>query len=127
MGIENDRTGCARCINVPAFPIEISMAFQPIVELSTGETFAHEALVRGVNGESAGHVFSHVTDDNLYMFDQTCRVKAIEEAARIGIESHVSINFMPNAVYQAETCIQRTLEAAAACDFPLDRIIFEVT
>ncbi|NDY95427.1 EAL domain-containing protein [Wenzhouxiangella limi] len=119
--------GCARCIDAPPFPISLSMAFQPIVKLSTGEIFAHEALVRGASGESAGEVFSHVTDDNLYLFDQTCRVKAIEEAARIGIATNISINFMPNAVYQAETCIQRTLQAAAEFDFPLDKIIFEVT
>ncbi len=72
-------------------------------------------------------MFSHVTEKNLYIFDQTCRIRAIEEAARINIQSNVSINFMPNAVYRAETCIQRTLEAADACNFPLDKIIFEVT
>jgi EAL domain-containing protein (putative c-di-GMP-specific phosphodiesterase class I) len=39
----------------------------------------------------------------------------------------VSINFMPNAVYKAETCIRTTLEAAKRYNFPLERIIFEVT
>jgi EAL domain-containing protein (putative c-di-GMP-specific phosphodiesterase class I) len=34
---------------------------------------------------------------------------------------------MPNAVYRAETCIRATLEAATRCNFPLERIIFEVT
>jgi EAL domain-containing protein (putative c-di-GMP-specific phosphodiesterase class I) len=34
---------------------------------------------------------------------------------------------MPNAVYRAETCIQATLEAARRYNFPLERIIFEVT
>ena len=34
------------------FPI--SMAFQPIVDVARRQVFAHEALVRGVNGESAG-------------------------------------------------------------------------
>ncbi|MFP4207737.1 MAG: EAL domain-containing protein [Wenzhouxiangella sp.] len=119
--------GCSRCLDAPPFPVQIAMAFQPIVRLSSGDIFAHEALVRGAEGQSAGEVFSHVTDDNLYQFDQTCRVKAIEEAARIGLETDVSINFMPNAVYQAETCIQRTLQAAAEYGFPLERIIFEVT
>ncbi len=103
------------------------MAFQPIVKFSTGEIFAHEALVRGQNGESAGKVFAHVNAENTYMFDQTCRVRAIKDAARCGIDTNLSINFMPNAVYQAETCIRKTLEAAAEVDFPLERIIFEVT
>ena len=119
--------GCSLCRDSTPFPLELAMAFQPIVELSTGKIFAHEALVRGAGGESAGEVFSHVTKTNLYIFDQTCRIRAIEEAARIGIQSNVSINFMPNAVYRAETCIQRTLQAAESCDFPLEKIIFEVT
>ena len=39
----------------------------------------------------------------------------------------LSINFMPNAVYDPETCIQRTLWAADAYDFPIGNIIFEFT
>ncbi len=39
----------------------------------------------------------------------------------------VSINFMPNAVYKPETCIRATLAAAKRFNFPLQRIIFEVT
>lgn len=56
--------------------------------------------MRGVNNESAGWVFQHVNDDNRYRFDQACRVKAIEMAAKVGIETLLSINFMPNAVYR---------------------------
>jgi len=103
------------------------MAFQPIVRFSTREIFAHEALVRGANGEPAGKVFAHLNSENLYQFDQNCRVRAIKDAALCNIDTDISINFMPNAVYQAETCIQKTLEAAAQVNFPLDRIIFEVT
>lgn len=127
MNEKNRKGGCKRCRDKQPLGIDISMAFQPIVELSSGRIFAHEALVRGVNGEPAGEVFKYVDDDNLYQFDQTCRIKAIELAARIGVQSHVSINFMPNAVYQAETCIQRALEAAERYGLPLENIIFEVT
>ena len=40
---------------------------------------------------------------------------------------HLSINFMPNAVYEPRACIRQTLETARRTDFPLDRIIFEFT
>ncbi len=103
------------------------MAFQPIVQADAREVFAYEALVRGPNGEPAGWVFEQVNAANRYRFDQACRVKAIEWAARLGMSCHLSINFMPNAVYEPERCIQTTLTAAAACGFPLDRLIFEVT
>ena len=36
------------------------MAFQPIINLSTGSIFAHEALVRGTAGESAGSLLSQL-------------------------------------------------------------------
>ncbi|WP_197457388.1 EAL domain-containing protein [Crenobacter luteus] len=52
---------------------------------------------------------------------------AVELAARLAIPCHVSINFLPNAVYHAATCIRATLEAAERFDFPTERLIFEIT
>lgn len=118
---------CRNCRNLDDLDFAFSMAFQPIVDLEAGEIFAHEALVRGLGGEGAGEVLSRVNDQNRYMFDQSCRVKAIELAARLGMNSNLSINFMPNAVYRAEACIQKTLATAERVQFPLDRIIFEIT
>jgi EAL domain-containing protein (putative c-di-GMP-specific phosphodiesterase class I) len=43
------------------------------------------------------------------------------------MQSPLSINFMPNAVYEPERCIQTTLRAAETHGFPTDRIIFEIT
>ncbi|MWV11816.1 EAL domain-containing protein [Pseudomonas sp. R-28-1W-6] len=119
--------GCSACRDGKGLDFPISMAFQPIVDVARRQVFAHEALVRGVNGESAGSLLARVTPENLYAFDQSCRIKAVELAARLQVPAMVSINFMPNAVYQAETCIRATLEAAQRFNFPLDRIIFEVT
>lgn len=119
--------GCTACRDGKDLDFPISMAFQPIVNLATRQIFAHEALVRGGSGESAGSVLGRVTEENLYAFDQSCRIKALEWAARLQVPAMVSINFMPNAVYKAETCIRATLEAAKRYQFPLERIIFEVT
>lgn len=119
--------GCSACREGKGLDFPISMAFQPIVDLQRRQVFAHEALVRGSAGESAGSLLARVDSDNRYAFDQSCRIKAVEWAARLQVPAMVSINFMPNAVYRAETCIRATLEAARRCDFPLERIIFEVT
>ena len=119
--------GCSACRDGKGLDFPISMAFQPIVDLQRGQVFAHEALVRGSAGESAGSLLARIDSDNRYAFDQSCRIKAVEWAARLQVPAMVSINFMPNAVYRAETCIRATLEAAARCNFPLERIIFEVT
>lgn len=119
--------GCSRCRDADPLPFEISMAFQPIVDLRDGTTFAHEALVRGPNGEPASFVFAAVNEQTQYRFDQTCRTKAIEVASRLGLQSMLSINFMPNAVYKPESCIQSTLQASKKYGFAVDKIIFEVT
>jgi len=120
-------TECSACRDGQGLGFPISMAFQPIVNLSTGAIFAHEALVRGIAGESAGSLLSQLNADNLYTFDQTCRITALEWAAKLQVPAMVSINFMPNAIYKAETCIRATLEAVKRFSFPLNRIIFEVT
>jgi len=103
------------------------MAYQPIVNVANKEIFAFEALVRGENGEGAGIVLDQVTDDLIYSFDQRCRMTAIETAAKIGLPGRVSINFLPNAIYEPETCLARTLETANRVGFPRENIIFEVT
>ncbi len=118
---------CRECAGGAGLDFEFTMAFQPIVDTRRKEVFAHEALVRGLNNESAAQVFAHVNDGNRYRFDQSCRIKAIQLAAELGISSFVSINFMPNAVYRPELCIRATLEAADTYKFPIDKIIFEIT
>lgn len=119
--------GCSECLNAAALDFDFTMAFQPIVDISSKSVFAQEALVRGKDGQSAATVFEHVNDDNRYAFDQACRVKAVELAARLDITSLLSINFMPNAVYRPELCIRTTLAAAKKFQFPTSRIMFEVT
>ena len=120
-------TGCSACRDGNGLGFPISMAFQPIINLSTGTVFAHEALVRGAAGESAGSVLGRLNKEGMYPFDQACRITALEWAAKLQVPAMVSINFMPNAVYKPETCIRATLEAAKRFNFPLERIIFEVT
>ncbi|HAS23916.1 EAL domain-containing protein [Idiomarina loihiensis] len=118
---------CPSCDCRKPLGFGIKMAFQPIVDISRKSVFAHEALVRGENGEGAGRILGQVTEDNKYTFDQTCRVKAIETASRIQLPGSLSINFMPNAIYEPETCLATTLSTARKTGFDRNKIIFEVT
>jgi EAL domain-containing protein (putative c-di-GMP-specific phosphodiesterase class I) len=118
---------CRACRDAEALPMQITMAFQPIVAVSSRVVFAHEALVRGAQGESAGQVLAQVTADNRYAFDQACRVRAIEQAAALALPALLSINFMPNAVYIPAHCLRATVAAATRHDWPLSSILFEVT
>ncbi|WP_198321036.1 EAL domain-containing protein [Azohydromonas aeria] len=115
------------CASADKLGFDFSFAYQPIVDLAAGDVWAHEALVRGPQGQGAYSVLQQVNDDNRYRFDQLCRVKAIREAVALGIDARLSINFLPNAVYKPEVCIRTTLEAARTHGFPVDRIIFETT
>lgn len=118
---------CAGCNSAQPLDFEFSYAYQPIVDVRACTVFAHEALVRGVHGESAASVLACVNEANRYQFDQACRVKAIRMATALNVDTMLSINFMPNAIYRPEVCIQSTLAAARECGFPIDRIIFETT
>ncbi|WP_136253532.1 EAL domain-containing protein [Onishia niordana] len=120
----NDHS-CNRCEG--PLPFDFTMAFQPIVDLDAGSIHSYEALVRGLQGESAGSVIGQVTGELMYRFDQACRVKAIELASHLDMRETLSINFMPNAVYEPQACIQATLEACSRVGWPTARINFEIT
>lgn len=123
-------TTCQGCRDGAAFELPITMAFQPIVNVRSPGIFAYEALVRGAEGQGAGTVLAQVSASNRYAFDQTCRIKAIELASDLKLAATgalLSINFLPNAVYEPRACIRLTLGAALRTGFPVQQIMFEFT
>ncbi len=121
---------CAGCSTSSPFDLDVSMAFQPIYDAVDERVWGYEALVRGVAGQGAQDVLSLVKPDQRYRFDQDCRVTAIELAARLFPNPErlkLSINFMPNAVYDPSICLRATLRAADHHGFPLTSIVFEFT
>ena len=118
---------CTGCGTSNTLDFEFTMAFQPIVDLDQRTIFAYEALVRGLQNEPASDILGRVNEQNRYRFDQMCRIKALDLASALRMPTYLSINFMPNAVYRAETCLRTTLQAARRLGFPHERIIFEIT
>jgi len=121
---------CAACHAGERFRSPLAFAFQPIVDVVGRRVFAQEALVRGAAGESAATILEGVTSTDRYGFDQACRTGAIAEAGRLGLAASgalLSINFLPNAVYEPKNCIRATLAAAERAAFPLTSLMFEVT
>ena len=121
--------GCQGCRDGKPLPFAFTMAFHPIVDISQGTVWGYEALVRGMEGQGAGQILAMVEDSNRYKFDQACRVKAIELAGTLFPDAHtrLSINFMPNAVYEPAACIRATLDAAQRVGFAHRQIMFEFT
>ena len=109
----------AICRCAEPFPERLSFAFQPIIDFKSRTIFAQEALVRGPEGESAGSVLSKVTTENMHAFDRHCRIQALKSASRTLARRGelLSLNTMPNAVYDPTTCLRTTLAAATASAF----------
>ena len=121
---------CNGCTASSRLDFDFSMAFQPIYDAEARRVWGYEALVRGMSGEGAYEVLGRVLPEQRYRFDQDCRVKAIELASRLfpaDQELMLSINFMPNAVYEPAACLRATLLAATRCGFPTSSIMFEFT
>ncbi|NNE88431.1 MAG: EAL domain-containing protein, partial [Silicimonas sp.] len=119
----SDRKTCQACRDGTTFDTPITMAFQPIVNLETRTIFAQEALLRGIDGASADEIFATVNVANRYSFDQRCRQTALETATDLKLEHDrtlLSINFLPNAVYEPRACIKLTLEIAEKTGFPIE-------
>ena len=125
-----DRITCQACRDGTTFKKPFTMAFQPIVDVRKKKIFAQEALLRSMDGSPASAVFASVNDENRYAFDQQCRKTAIECATDLDLAREgtlLSINFLPNAVYEPRACIRLTLEIAEQTGFPVEQIMFEFT
>ena len=121
------QSGCNGCRGEKRALPDFTFSFHPIVNVTTREVYAYEALVRGMNGEGAPWVLGQIDADNIYAFDQSCRRKAVGLAARLGMQALLSINFLPNAVYSPDQCIRSTLQECERTGFPASQVIFEVS
>ena len=122
--VENAGCACTRPV-----PMELKFAFQPIVDLRDRSIYAQEALVRGADGQGAGEVLATVTEDIVYAFDRKCRIGAIKSGTRLlgDRAERLSLNMMPNSVYDPTTCLRTTVAAAEAAGFAIGRLMFEIT
>lgn len=111
----------------------LAVHFQPIVSAADpDEVFAHECLLRGLDVEGAlvspGTMFEAARSTGLlFNLDRAARVKAVEEAAGLGLESNVFINFNPTSIYDPTHCLRSTMSAIGSSDLSPDRVVFEVT
>lgn len=105
--------------------VGIRFAFQPVVNRTTGETVGYEALVRGCSGESPSQIIASVRSDNLFYFDQACRLGAIREASRQGLKGDLHINCTEVDPENLEAALSSTADAVKAAGFRAERIVLE--
>lgn len=122
-----ERRGAGARARFPYF----QMAFQPIVDVATGETLAQEALAReeGSGGPAAGAaaLFRQIAPEDLFAFEALCRERAIQDAIALDAWTPVSLNMSPAAVLGSQHGLMQTLDYADRIGMPYERLIFELT
>ena len=112
---ESDTPG-ERMADPRVFPVPIRMAFQAIVDGTTGKVVMHEALARAPNGKSAAPILREITPDNRRDFDQKCQGAAITLAHRLGVSVPVMINILPDAITEPESDLGLSRDVASPID-----------
>ena len=106
--------------------------YQPIVDLRSGRTVAHEALLRATDPSGAA-----VYPDVLFpaaeaagwthVLDRIGRTTALHDAGPWLGDDQLFINFVPTSIYRPEVCLRTTEQAAERAGLSLHQLVFEVT
>ncbi|TLS67671.1 EAL domain-containing protein [Mariprofundus erugo] len=108
--------------------IEFTHAFQPIVDMDTGQIVSYEVLLRGKCNESPGAVFGKVTPAKLMLFDQLSREKALVMARNLGISCRINLNFTPGAIlFENGRYVHDTMQAAVRLGMHTSQLVIEIT
>ncbi len=63
----------------------LTVAYQPIADISANRVYAYEAIIRGPNGETAAQIFESLSPEAQTNFDQRCAAGAIRWAMAAGL------------------------------------------
>ena len=63
----------------------LTVAYQPIADISANRVYAYEAIIRGPNGETAAQIFESLSPEAKTNFDQRCAAGAIRWAMAAGL------------------------------------------
>lgn len=106
---------------------EFTFAFQPIVDIATGEVFSYEALIRGPQQEPARFILDRIAPEEMLAFDRSARNRAIALANQLGVRCHLNLNYLPQVQDSPSVSILMMMAEAERYDFPVERLILEIT
>ena len=114
-------------MNIAALNVELTYAFQPIVDVKERNVFSYEALLRGKNNEPASFILSQISEKELLVFDQHSRNVAIKLASELGISCYINLNFIPIALQESEKYIKETISAFEKNCLSVSQLVIEIT
>lgn len=115
----------ASAAGLPPRP-DYTFAFQPIVNVKDGTIFSYEALLRGLNNESAESILQKIEGSEMHGFDEKSRILAIEMAAQLGLSTRLNLNFLPRSLGSSPTAISSILETVKRYGLRMDQIVLEI-
>lgn len=109
----------------------VSSLFQPIIDKSSGEIFAYEALSRGPS-DSVLHSPTQLIEQAqqhglLSAVEHLCRARAVERFCDLGLPGKLFLNVSPQTIQQVDHRQGRTLELLAEYDISPEQIVIELT
>ena len=108
--------------------INFSHAFQPIIDVDKCDIVSYEVLLRGINREAPWVVFDQIDKQDLPLFDQYNREKAIALASSLGLDRSMNLNFLPRDILADEgSCLIKTIEACRRHGFNSKQLTVEIT
>lgn len=112
--------------SVASISPKISFAFQPIIAAREAEVVGYEAYLCGPNSESFNQILPTISEHEWTYFDTSGRAKAIDLAARLGLQHNLHLNFMARHLQDARGAIRSTLEAAERENIDPSRLVLEI-
>ncbi|NCN04328.1 MAG: EAL domain-containing protein [Spirochaetales bacterium] len=109
----------------------ITAQFQPIIRLDDWSIYGYECLMRGIADDGRvippGTLFEQAVElDLTFNLDRVTRETIIRLAANNNTPGYLFINFLPNSIYDPETCLRTTMRVVDEMGIDHSRLVFEV-
>lgn len=105
---------------------DFSFAYQPIVDIRNKNVFSYEALLRGINQESAKHVLDSVPPEQINDLDSRSRLFALQMAAHLQLTTHINLNLVPSTVMNDPSAIPNVIETAEKYGLRPEQLVLEI-
>jgi EAL domain-containing protein (putative c-di-GMP-specific phosphodiesterase class I) len=106
--------------------VKVSFAFQPIIDAGRRTITAYEALMRGINQESAASLLRRVTPDTLVAFDREARRTALEHVTRLKLPVALHLNIAQGGLSDTSRSVAELHEFARESGLRPNLLVLEI-